>query len=299
MGSGAWSSRAYTDAVATTMAFADVSSADSLYDSITTASVNQVYKQHRMDDALNPYRVIRECCDSEEHPNTLPVILALDVTGSMGTSCKATAAQLNEIMTNLYGTNSDIQFMTMAIGDVVCDNAPIQATQFEADVRILDQLMKVYFEGGGGGNSFESYSAAWYFGLNNTSLDCWKRGRKGIIITMGDEPLNSYLPGRDLKRFLGCQSAEDVDTKELYNKVCEKFDVYHIAINDPNNSYRHYKNRIENSFGQILGDHLRTCTVKELPAVITQIVAECEKNNETITFATSSVMKNEDGEISW
>lgn len=47
-----------------------------------------------------------------------------------------------------------------------------------------EQLDKVYFEYGGGGNGFESYSAAWYFGTHHTKLDCWNRGKRGIIITI-------------------------------------------------------------------------------------------------------------------
>ena len=45
---------------------------------------SQIYKSSRLDPDLDPNAVMRECRDSEEHPNTIPVILALDVTGSMG-----------------------------------------------------------------------------------------------------------------------------------------------------------------------------------------------------------------------
>ena len=65
-----------------------------------------------------------------EHPETIPVILALDVTGSMGPACKACAAQLNEIMTSLYQNVKDVEFLVMGIGDLACDKAPIQASQF-------------------------------------------------------------------------------------------------------------------------------------------------------------------------
>ena len=64
----------------------------------------------------------------------------------------------------------------MGIGDLAYDYAPIQASQFESDIRIAEQLDKIYFEGGGGGNNFESYTAAWYFGVHNCKLDCWNRG---------------------------------------------------------------------------------------------------------------------------
>jgi hypothetical protein len=129
---------------------------------------------------------MRLCCDSEEHPETVPVILALDVTGSMGKAAEKIAKKLNVIMTKLFGEVKDIEFMTIGIGDLAYDSYPIQATQFESDIRIAEQLGKIYFEFGGGTNPYESYTAAWYFGLHNTELDCWKRNKKGIIVTIGD-----------------------------------------------------------------------------------------------------------------
>jgi hypothetical protein len=176
----------------------------------------------------------------------------------------------------------------MGIGDLACDNAPIQASQFESDIRILDQTTKVYFEGGGGGNSYESYTAAWYFGLHNTKLDCWKRGKKGIIITMGDEPLNPYLPGRRLSEVLGT-STQDVDTEVLYKEVCEKYDVYHIAITN-NSCYNRYKDEIKNSWGNLLNQHLIVATSNELPKIISEIVTEHENNySNTVTVTEEGI----------
>ena len=57
--------------------------------------IRKCLKQKNIDAALDPKGVIRECCDNEEHPNTLPVILALDVTGSMGQTAVEIAKRLN------------------------------------------------------------------------------------------------------------------------------------------------------------------------------------------------------------
>ena len=184
-----------------------------------------MFKQRMIASELNPLNVMRECCDSEEHPNTIPVILGLDVTGSMGGAAVEVAKKLNVVMTSLYEKVADVEFMIMGIGDLAYDNAPIQASQFESDITIAEQLDKIYFEGGSGGNSYESYTAAWYFGLQHTKLDCWNRGKKGIVITMGDEPLNPYLPKNPLFRATGDNLQGDVETKDLYEGIRKPIDV--------------------------------------------------------------------------
>jgi len=266
MGYGEWTTTSY-NATVSSMGFADAATMSKAY-------VQDVYRENHLHPMLNPKGVMRECCDSEEHPETIPVILALDVTGSMGSAATMCAGKLDEIMTELYGSVKDVEFLMMGIGDLSCDNSPIQASQFESDVRILDQTTKIYFEGGGGGNSYESYTAAWYFGLHNTKLDCWKRGKKGIIITLGDEPMNPYLPGYRLGEVLGCKT-QDINTEDLYKKVTEKFDVYHIAITD-HSSYEWYKDQIARTWGPLLKQHFIVATSEELPEVIGGIVKEHE-----------------------
>ena len=210
------------------------------YNSTTNRVEGQVYRSRMLNEQLNPKNVIRECCNSDEHPNTIPVILALDVTGSMGGACQETAEALGVIMEQLYKKFKDIEIMVMGIGDLAYDDAPIQISQFESDVRIAEWLDKIYMEHGGGGNSYESYTAAWYMGLRHTKLDAYdKQGRKGIIITMGDEPLNPYLPKSELSNVTGDSLQGDIETKDLFKDASEKFDIYHIAVDSPEDSY-HY-----------------------------------------------------------
>ena len=263
---------------------------------VVTDNLQDFYSQRSIHKDLNPYKVVRECCDSEEHPNTIPVIIGLDVTGSMGGACVKTAQNLNTIITSLYDEFEDVEFMIMGIGDLSYDHAPIQVSQFESDIRIAEHLDNVYMEHGGGGNGFESYTAAWYFGLYHTALDCWKRGKKGIIITMGDEPLNPYLPKEKLNKVLGDHVEADVETKDLYQLAKEKFDIYHIAINDKDDCYRRYKDRVDKSFSKVLGEDFKIATLDELPKTI----VDCIKDSvgDVITNPVDNTT-NSSGYITW
>lgn len=297
MGSGTWSSSTFKD-YATSKGYSVTTSG------VITSNigVQDAFKQRHLASELNPFNVVRECRDTEEHPNTVPVILALDVTGSMGRASVEVAKRLNTIMTELFDKVKDVEFMIMGIGDLAYDGAPVQASQFESDIRIAEQLDKIYFEGGGGGNAYESYTAAWYFGLYQTDLDCWKRGKKGIIITLGDEPLNPYLPIHDLNNSVGKNGQEvgDVETKSLYEKVKEKYNIYHIAVDDRETCYKRYGYDINQSWGKYLdSNHLRVATLDSLANEIVNIVMNDVESNSEDSFAVSGINKDENGCITW
>ena len=246
------------------------------YDATTGRTTGQTFEARHIDPSLDPRKfTVRECVNSEEHPNTIPVILGLDVTGSMGEACSETAAALGTIIMNLYKKFQDIEFCIMGIGDLAYDNAPIQMSQFESDIRIAESLDKIYMEHGGGGNGFESYTVAWYMGVNRTNLDAVeKQGRRGIIITMGDEPLNPYLPARYLNGFVNGTEEKDVETTALYRQASQKFDIFHIAVDSPRDCYRRYKSDVDNSFGQFLGTRYKIATIDSLAQAIEDCITE-------------------------
>lgn len=277
MGGGSWTSKAFANYVVDTRSC-------SLDDyTTTTYSTQDIFKTNKLNGLLNPYNVMRECRDSEEHPNTLPVILALDITGSMGGASVAVAQQLGKIMEGIYADEStpDVEFCIMAIGDLAYDYEPIQMGQFESDIRIAEQVDAIYFEGHGGGNAYESYTAAWYMGLNHCDFDCWKRGRKGVIITLGDELPNPYLPmngnHKGLSSATGDKLQADIETKDLLPEVREKFNVYHISVNDPQSSYS-YNNRrndVDGEWKKLLGDDCYfVCGLNDLGKTISGIVVK-------------------------
>lgn len=269
------------------------------YDVNTGRVSGHEFTTRRLDESLDPSKFeVRECVNSEEHPNTIPVILALDVTGSMGNACQETAEALNVIITNLYEKFKDIEFCVMGIGDLEYDYAPIQMSQFESDIRIAESLDKIYMEHGGGPNSYESYTSAWYVGLKKTKLDCFdKQGRKGIIITMGDEPLNPVLRKSKINKFANVNEQDDVKTDKLYAEAREKFDIFHIAVDDPGDSYRHHKTSIENTFGQLLGDRYKVSTINQLAQTIESCISESIQGSQDTSL--TGIILDERGEISW
>ena len=284
MGGGSWTLSSFASYTASSKC----ATLDSLGVVDTSISNQEMFKKREIDSALNRYDVMRECLDSEEHPETLPVILCADVTGSMGQSAVEVAKKLNVIMTNLYDKVKDVEFMIMGIGDLYCDIAPIQISQFESDIRIAEQLDKLWFEFGGGGNMWESYTAAWYMASRHCKLDCWKRGKKGIIITMGDERLNPYLQHKELMLQTGDDLEADISTEDLFAETSEKYDIYHIQVDHSKYDYDH--EGIDKSW-KILGDNFKRANLDNIADVIVEIITNNESN-------TSAIHTNTEG-ISW
>ena len=298
MGYGSWSASSYAT-YSTSVGRSYCASTKTFTDTYNTA--DQAFVSRQLDPKLDPKKVLRECCDSDEHPNTFPIILALDVTGSMGNTAIAVQKQLNPIMEEIYATVKDAEVMVMAIGDLAYDDAPIQISQFESDIRIAENLDKIYFENGGGGNDYESYTAAWYMGLKHCKLDCWKRGKKGLIITMGDEPINPYLPKSELGRSTGDTPQADIETKDLYKEAVEKFDLVHFCIESRSYSDQ---TRQKKTFDAVLGSqNVYISNVDGLHKKIIKVIQDhAAKNANSVELITESTEKpnvDENGDIFW
>lgn len=200
------------------------------------SSVRDMYKLTSVKLEMEPVGVkYRESCDSAEHPEATPIILGLDVTGSMGCVLETVSKKLNTLIMEIYDREpvKDPQIMIMAFGDVECDRHPLQVSQFESDIRIAEQLNDVYFERGGGGNAGESYTLPWYFAARHTKTDCYeKRGKKGFLFTIGDEPYLNILSKEAVKQFVGDDVESDLTAEELLTEVSRQYEVYHLIIEE-------------------------------------------------------------------
>lgn len=204
---------------------------DGIYTSRGTADVKK--------NNLDPKGItMRESCDSADNPNATPVIVALDVTGSMSSVLEVIARTgLKVVAEELYARKpiSDPHIMFMGIGDCHArDQAPLQVTQFEADIRIAEQLTKIWLEMGGGGNSYEGYALAWYFAGMHTRLDSMdKRGKKGYLFTIGDELPTPYLSNTDIFNVMGYKPQQDnFTTDELFAMASRNYEVFHIIVEE-------------------------------------------------------------------
>lgn len=205
---------------------------------VTDAS--EIFKSKTMIDEFNPAKIKlpREACDSAQCPNSKAIIFGEDVTGSMSRFLLSLIQkQFPRLIEKTYNTVSfDPHIMFMGIGDVAAsDKAPLQVTQFEADLRMLQQLEKIWLEEGGGGNGSESYILAWYFASKYCKIDCFeKRGEKGFLFTFGDDGPTPKLTSDQLEKVFG--KREDLDKRTLTATDCldmasEKFNCYHIILN--------------------------------------------------------------------
>lgn len=270
MGSGSFSASAYSCYKADNSLDRGISTAFTNTTLSASADIKNAKKSARTYNTNVDEKVlnvgVRECRDSEEHPNVTPIIIAFDVTGSMG---RIPYAMVNDLLPKLMDQLKQInvpdpELLFMGIGDHEYDHYPLQITQFESDTnKICDALRSIYLERGGGGNLFESYELAWIAAGYHTEIDSWyKRHKKGFLFTIGDEPNCPSVPSGALVKFLGYQSGcKSISAEEAYNKACEQYQVFHIHVND---GY----NRFNESWKQILGDHVLRCDSSDIDQVI-------------------------------
>lgn len=196
------------------------------------------------DPDLNPAKFsFRESCDSPKNPESTPIIIGADETGSMGhLATQIIKEGLGIVMDNIVDKKpvTDPHVLLMALGDAFCDSAPCQATQFEADTTIVTQIEKFYLEGNGGGNGGESYLLAWWFAMNKVKCDSMlKRNRKGYLFTVGDEACHTVLTREQIQRIMGVTVERDVSAKELLEACQACWNVFHIITPTGATGYQH------------------------------------------------------------
>jgi hypothetical protein len=257
-----------------------------------TKSTHEIFKQKSINNAMNPYGVaMRESRDSEEHPESLAIVVALDVTGSMGSVPHHLVKEgLPTMMDNILKNDvKDPQVLFLGIGDHQCDNAPLQVGQFESSDELLDKwLTDVYLEGGGGANDGESYLLAWYFAGLRTSIDCFeKRNKKGFLFTIGDEPTLKDIPKGKLKSLMGDGQYQDFSAAELLEKASDKYNVFHLHIKQ---TYAGQMQETIDGWKQLMGKNLVVIEKhSDVSDTIAKIILEHSEGNSTQDNVIESV----------
>jgi hypothetical protein len=215
----------------------------------------EVFAQRQCHPLMNPKGLkVRECRDSENHPDSLGIVFALDVTGSMGDIPRLLATrELPNFMKLLTACGvAHPQLMFMAIGDANSDQAALQVGQFESTAELMDQwLTWSYLEGGGGGTGEESYDLAFYIAAQHTDMDNWvKRKQKGYLFLTGDENPYPAVSRYHIEALVGEKLDEDIPVEEVIAAAAE---TYHVFFMIPDLGRR---KRCEARWRKLLGDHV-------------------------------------------
>lgn len=279
MGAGSYSYETY--AVESNTRGLNVKSRDQIFtnqvltSNYATTSFNNNVRQYNKEIRQEMINVgVRESRDSAEHPFSTPIIIALDVTGSMmDTPYEMIKDNLPKIMDAVMQLGvQDPQLLFMAVGDHEYDRYPIQTGQFESDTaKILDTLQGLVLEGGGGGNAGESYLLAHIIAGYHTETDSYfKRGTKGFLFTIGDEPNLKRISGRSLEKILGYQQgAADITAEEALQKAMEQYHVFHIHITNASHGMR-----VVETWKPLLGQNVLTCASGEVDKVIVRAIKD-------------------------
>jgi hypothetical protein len=175
---------------------------------------------------------VREACDSTDHPCSVPVIINLDVTGSMGTIPHTLIKTgLPTLVQSIIDAGiPDPAILFTGIGDHISDRCPLQVGQFESSDELLDHwLTTVYLEGGGGATGCESYILAWYLAAQHTKTDHWdKRQKKGHLFTIGDEMTHPDVGAGTIAKIFG--SGQGGCGMEILETARERWHVKHINV---------------------------------------------------------------------
>jgi hypothetical protein len=258
--------------------------------STASKTTDEIYTSRGIDKNLDPKGVkMRESRDSADNPNSTPLIVALDVTGSMGMLADIIAREgLGTLFTEILARKpfTDPHLMFMAVGDANFDKTPLQVSQFEADNRIVEQLTQIFLEHGGGGNCFESYNLPWYFAAHHTIHDSLiKRGKRGYLFTVGDEEAPNDLTKDQIAKFIGDTPERVPSTAEMLAEAQRMYDVFHIIIEEGSHASSHM-DRVTRSWGKLLGQRvIRLADHKKLAQTIVSTIEVVEGRDAKVSTA--------------
>ena len=154
-----------------------------------------------------------------------PLIIAIDVTGSMADWPFEIFDRLPLLYNTLSQYREDVEICFAAIGDAAVDRWPLQVTTFASGFD-LEQLLGSLYGEGAGGDAAESYGlfAHWV----NTHVKIPDLQEKPFLIVFGDAPMHPTIPTSQIAHYLGDKPAKDVDTYKAWNQVIRNWNTWFL-----------------------------------------------------------------------
>ena len=201
-----------------------------------TSTANEIFAQNKVNEKFVPKFIsVRESRDSADSPESTPIIIGFDATGSMGyLAAEIAKNSLNKTATMILEKRpvTDPHIMCAAFTEPTSSGygTPIQVTQFEADIRVVEQLLDFSL---GGGNRYSYDALVWYFAWKHTSIDSLeKRGKKGFLFCIGDEIGDDgkgyILSSHNIRYTFGDEYSPNYRTRELAELCGKKYEIFHI-----------------------------------------------------------------------
>jgi hypothetical protein len=226
----------------------DFSSARRSYD----AHVGRSYS-----DAVSAGKGTKDLIAEDVKTNSsAPLIIVVDETGSMGDWPATIFSKLpyleNEGKEYL---GDDFEICFMAIGDAYCsEKYPLQVRPFAKGLELKKCLKELVIEGGGGGQTTESYDLAALFADRKITVP---NAVKPIIIFIGDEQCYDTVDKDQAKKLLGINLEKTLPIEQLFDSLKDKFSVY--LIRKPynvsgTNTTSEEDRRITSHWSRLIGD---------------------------------------------
>lgn len=155
-----------------------------------------------------------------------PLIVAVDVTGSMAQWPFEIFDRLPLLYNTLSQYRPDLQVCFAAIGDAAFDRWPLQVTRFAEGFALETQLKAIYGEGGGG-DTPESYELfAWWLNTHVTlhaDLD-----EKPMCIVFGDAPMHPKVRPDQVRAVVGETLLREVDAISAWRDVSKRWNTWFL-----------------------------------------------------------------------
>lgn len=160
-----------------------------------------------------------------------PIVVAVDVTGSMAHWPFEIFDRLPLLYQTLAQYRPDVELCFAAIGDAHSDRFPLQVGQFARGLALEDQLGALYGEGGGGGGARESYELFAAFLLERARAP---EAVRPLLIVFGDEGFYPTVDPKQATYHFGADLAAEgarrraLDSAQVWRAVAEAWSVFHL-----------------------------------------------------------------------
>lgn len=167
-------------------------------------------------ESLVPERLVTQ--------STSPLVVQVDVTGSMGAWPKTIFSKLPylDIEGKTYlGPDMEISFA--AVGDAYSDKFPLQVEEFGSGTVLEGRLANLKVEGGGGGSHHETYELGALYYARNVDMP---NAVRPIFIFVADEAPYAEVPISKAREVCKVKIESVLSVDEVFAELKTKYSVY-------------------------------------------------------------------------